>query len=75
MFAHYNLLMDNGVLGVLSKTSSEKEVINAIRHAVKEVVLPHQLVRQLRIVENVSNINIEGEMKNIVSLNDEDDSS
>lgn len=73
VFAHYNLLMDNGVLGVLSKTSSEKEVINAIRHAVKkEVVLPYQLIRQLRIVENVSNINIEGEMKNIVSLNDEE---
>ena len=30
---HYNLLIDNGVLGVLSKTSSEKEVVNAIRHA------------------------------------------
>ncbi|MEH7544134.1 LuxR C-terminal-related transcriptional regulator, partial [Bacillus thuringiensis] len=63
----------NGVLGVLSKTSSEKEVVNAIRHAVKkEVVLSHQLVRQLRIVENASNINVEGEMKNIISLNDEE---
>ncbi|ASK13124.1 MULTISPECIES: response regulator transcription factor [Bacillus] len=70
---HYNLLIDNGVLGVLSKTSSEKEVVNAIRHAVKkEVVLSHQLVRQLRIVENASNINVEGEMKNIISLNDEE---
>lgn len=40
VLAHYNLLIDNGVLGVLSKTSSEKEVVNAIRHAVKkEVVL------------------------------------
>ncbi|CEY29994.1 response regulator [Streptococcus pneumoniae] len=73
MLAHYNLLIDNGVLGVLSKTSSEKEVVNAIRHAVKkEVVLSHQLVRQLRIVENASNINVEGEMKNIISLNDEE---
>ncbi len=36
MLAHYNLLIDNGVLGVLSKTSSEKEVVNAIRHAVKK---------------------------------------
>lgn len=73
VFAHYNLLIDNGVLGVLSKTSSEKEVVNAIRHAVKkEVVLSHQLVRQLRIVENASNINVEGEMKNIISLNDEE---
>ena len=71
VLAHYNLLIDNGVLGVLSKTSSEKEVVNAIRHAVKKVVLSHQLVRQLRIVENASNINVEGEMKNIISLNDE----
>ncbi len=38
----------------------------------KEVVLSHQLVRQLRIVENASNINVEGEMKNIISLNDEE---
>ncbi|PGP41321.1 MULTISPECIES: response regulator transcription factor [Bacillus cereus group] len=73
VLAHYNLLIDNGVLGVLSKTSSEKEVVNAIRHAVKkEVILSHQLVRQLRIVENASNINVEGEMKNIISLNDEE---
>ena len=72
VLAHYNLLIDNGVLGVLSKTSSEKEVVNAIRHAVKKVVLSHQLVRQLRIVENASNINVEGEMKNIISLNDEE---
>lgn len=73
VLAHYNLLIDNGVLGVLSKTSSEKEVVNAIRHAVKkEVVLSHQLIRQLRIVENASNINVEGEMKNIISLNDEE---
>ena len=36
VLAHYNLLIDNGVLGVLSKTSSEKEVVNAIRHAVKK---------------------------------------
>lgn len=47
-------------------------MVNAIRHAVKKVVLSHQLVRQLRIVENASNINVEGEMKNIISLNDEE---
>ena len=62
VFAHYNLLMDNGVLGLLSKTSSEEQVINAIRHAVKrEVVIPYQLIRQLRITENISNMSVGAE--------------
>ncbi|EJR25866.1 response regulator transcription factor [Bacillus cereus] len=73
IFAHYNLLIDNGVLGVLSKTSSEEQVINAIRHAVKkEVVLPSQLVKQLRITENISNISIEDGPERAVSLNEEE---
>ncbi|MED0974723.1 response regulator transcription factor [Bacillus paranthracis] len=73
VFAHYNLLMDNGVLGVLSKTSSEEQVINAIRHAVKrEVVVPYQLIRQLRITENISNMSIGDESEGAVSLNDEE---
>ena len=72
MLAHYNLLIDNGVLGVLSKTSSERSGKRNPPCSEKEVVLSHQLVRQLRIVENASNINVEGEMKNIISLNDEE---
>ncbi|KAB2422034.1 MULTISPECIES: response regulator transcription factor [Bacillus cereus group] len=73
VFAHYNLLIDNGILGVLSKTSSEEQVINAIHHAVKkEVVLPYQLVRQLRITENISNISIEDGPERAVSLNEEE---
>lgn len=73
VFAHYNLLIDNGVLGVLSKTSSEEQVINAIRHAVKkEVVLPYQLVRQLRITENISNLDIEDGPERTISLNEEE---
>ncbi|MCU5461494.1 response regulator transcription factor [Bacillus cereus] len=73
VLAHYNLLIDNGVLGVLSKTSSEEQVINAIRHAVKkEVVLPYQLVRQLRITENISNMGIEDGPERTVSLNKEE---
>ncbi|MDF9505072.1 response regulator transcription factor [Bacillus cereus] len=73
VFAHYNLLIDNGILGVLSKTSSEEQVINTIHHAVKkEVVLPYQLVRQLRITENISNISIEDGPERAVSLNEEE---
>lgn len=70
--SHYNILMENGILGVLSKTSSESQVITAIRHAVKkEVVLPYQFVRQLRIVASLSNVKKEGvEGKAYVPLNE-----
>ncbi|OOZ84813.1 response regulator transcription factor [Bacillus cereus] len=74
VFSHYNLLIDNGVLGVLSKTSSEEQVINSIRHAVKkEVVLSQQLIQQLRIKEMISNItNKDGEITNQISLNEDE---
>lgn len=55
--SHYNLLIENGALEMLSKASSEEQVINAIRHATKkEVVLPYQLIQQLRVQEVVSNM-------------------
>ncbi|AAU19479.1 response regulator transcription factor [Bacillus cereus] len=74
IFSHYNLLVENGVLGVLSKTSSEEQVMNSIRHAVKkEVVLSYQLVRQLRIKEAISNMkNKDGEITNQISLNEDE---
>ncbi|MDH8002464.1 response regulator transcription factor [Bacillus anthracis] len=74
IFSHYNLLIENGVLGVLSKTSSEEQVMNSIRHAVKkEVVLSYQLVRQLRIKEAISNMtNKDGEITNQISLNEDE---
>lgn len=73
VLSHYNLLIDNGVLGVLSKTYFEEQIIDAIRHAVKkEVVLPHQLIQQLRIKESVSNINEQEQVENVVSLTEEE---
>ncbi|MGE1006184.1 response regulator [Bacillus cereus] len=74
IFSHYNLLVENGVLGVLSKTSSEEQVMNSIRHAVKkEVVLSYQLVRQLRIKEAISNMtNKDGKITNQISLNEDE---
>ncbi|HEK9101705.1 response regulator transcription factor [Bacillus pfraonensis] len=74
VFSHYNLLIDSGVLGVLSKTYSEEQIIDAIRHAVKkEVVLPYQLIQQLRVKESVSNIkNQGGEVANTISLNEDE---
>ncbi len=74
IFSHYNLLIESGVLCVLSKTSSEEQVINSIRHAVKrEVVLSYQLVQQLRMKETISNItNKDGEITNQISLNEDE---
>jgi len=73
VISHYNLLIDNGVLGILSKTYSEEQIIDAIRRAVKkEVILPYQLIQQLRIKENVSNITEEEQMEDVVSLTEDE---
>ncbi|TKC18326.1 response regulator transcription factor [Robertmurraya kyonggiensis] len=46
---HFNLLVETGVSGFLSKTSSRDELVAGIRCALrKQVVLPLSLVRELR---------------------------
>ncbi|MHC0039519.1 response regulator transcription factor [Pseudoneobacillus sp. C159] len=46
---HFNLLVEAGVAGFLSKTSSRDELVTNIRCALKkQVVLPLSLVRELR---------------------------
>lgn len=46
---HFNLLVEAGVAGFLSKTSSREDLVAGIRCALKEqVVLPLALVRELR---------------------------
>lgn len=46
---HYNLLMEAGVSGFLSKTATGEQIITAIRCALREdVVLPLSLLRQLK---------------------------
>lgn len=59
MYLNYNLLIENGALGVLSKTSTEEQVINAIRHTTKK-----------EVVSNITNE--EGEVINTVSLNEDE---
>ncbi|GFN29777.1 response regulator transcription factor [Paenibacillus xylaniclasticus] len=46
---HFNLLMESGVSGFVSKTSTREELIQAIRCAArKQAIIPMQLLRQLR---------------------------
>ena len=58
---HFNLLVEAGVSGFLSKTSSRDELVAGIRGALRQqVVLPLSLVRELRrpgIISDSSNSN------------------
>ncbi|WP_102348795.1 response regulator transcription factor [Bacillus sp. Marseille-P3661] len=58
---HFNMLVEAGVSGFLSKTSSRDELVAGIRSALrKQVILPLSLVRELRrpgIVSDRSNSN------------------
>src|SRR3954447_23007731 len=49
---HYNLLIEAGVSGFISKTETREQLITAIRCALREeVVIPLQLLKQLRRVD------------------------
>lgn len=49
---HFNLLVEAGVHGFISKTASKDQLITAIRCALRdEVVIPLQLLKQLKKVE------------------------
>ncbi|MGG2932631.1 response regulator transcription factor [Bacillus pacificus] len=49
---HFNLLIENGVLGILSKTASKNQILTSIYCATrKEAVIPHDILRYLRISE------------------------
>jgi len=49
---HYNLLIEAGVSGFISKTDTKEQLITAIRCAIREeAVIPLRLLRQLRRVD------------------------
>lgn len=51
---HFNLLMESGVSGFISKTSTREQLVQAIRCAArKEAIIPMRLLRQLRRQEIV----------------------
>lgn len=57
---HYNLLIDSGVTGFVSKTATAEQLITSIRCALRdEVVVPLQLLKQLRRVETVASADSE----------------
>ncbi len=50
--AHYNLLIESGVSGFISKTATKEQLITAIRCALREeVVIPLQLLKQLKRID------------------------
>lgn len=52
LVSHYNLLIEAGVAGFISKTASPDQLITAIRCALREeAVIPIQLLKQLRRVD------------------------
>ncbi|EEM49198.1 MULTISPECIES: response regulator transcription factor [Bacillus] len=61
---YFNLLVECGVIGLVSKTSSPSQLVNAIRCAIRdEAVLPVTLLRQLRrtslkVLDDQSNIDV-----------------
>ncbi|VXC41963.1 two-component response quorum-sensing regulator [Bacillus mycoides] len=56
---HFNLLIENGIMGIISKTASQESIINGIESVIRaEIVVPYQLFKQLRIQELHSNRNI-----------------
>jgi two-component system competent response regulator ComA len=47
----FNLMIESGVFGFISKTTNREQLVTAIRCALRgEVILPHALVKQLRKV-------------------------
>jgi two-component system competent response regulator ComA len=68
---HFNVLMEAGVSGFISKTASKNELITAINCALrKQAVLPLSLLKQLRRSEFV--ICTEGAKKHTISLNEKE---
>ncbi len=48
---NFNLMIESGIFGFISKTSNRSQLVTAVRCALRgEVILPHTLVKQLRKV-------------------------
>lgn len=68
---HFNLLMESGVSGFISKTSTREELIQAIRCAARrQAIIPMQLLRQLRRQEIVVQGDLEHEPTTITQEED-----
>lgn len=69
---HFNLLVEAGVSGFVSKTSSREQLVSAIRCGLRgETILPVSLLRQLRRSDaRIESIN--GEIIDSVSINEKE---
>lgn len=65
VISHFNLLVESGVVGFVSKTATKEQLITAIRCALRgDVVLPLTLVKQLK---RVSAVPVTGNVTNHLS--------
>ncbi|WP_025692281.1 response regulator transcription factor [Paenibacillus zanthoxyli] len=68
--AHYNLLIESGVTGFISKAASREQLLNTIRCALRdEAVIPVSLLRQLRRNEVKVAVNRVNQLPEDVSIN------
>ncbi|MCW1238502.1 response regulator transcription factor [Bacillus pretiosus] len=67
---HFNLLIESGVMGIISKTASQDTILNVIQSVMRgEVVIPYNLFKQLRIQEFHSNMNTTMNKVTPISMN------
>ncbi|MHA6533181.1 response regulator [Paenibacillus sp. BAC0078] len=66
---HYNLLIESGVTGFISKAASKEQLLNTIRCALRdEAVIPMSLLRQLRRNEVKVAVNKENQLPEDISI-------
>ncbi|EKN68838.1 response regulator transcription factor [Schinkia azotoformans] len=70
--SHFNILMEAGAGGFISKTASKDQLLTAIKCALrKEAILPISFLQQLRQIEFKGVIN-DGDAKSGISLNEKE---
>lgn len=69
---HFNLLVEAGVSGFVSKTASQEQLLSAIRCAMRnEAVVPVSLLKQLRRSDAKASVGKDGEIED-VSINEKE---
>lgn len=70
--SHFNLLIEAGACGFISKTASKDQLLTTIKCALrKEAIIPISFLRQLRRIEYKGVVN-DSDAKSSISLNDKE---
>jgi two-component system competent response regulator ComA len=70
---HFNILVDAGISGFISKTASQEQLITAIRCALRgEAVIPVSLLQQLRRNNARGNISLNEDNITTISINEKE---